>query len=280
MMIDTHTHCGHADTNNGKYIPPHRSAWFDGVETKEQYIAAVRKNGIERIIIVDIPELAFPMREQFGDFVIPIPMINMNRATPEYLEELFTRGAAGIKFISPLKSYGNDSFMPLYEVVDSHRALAVFHTGYVSTGFYEPGCIKDVGGVVDVTDMRPMALDRIVRYFPNLKVQLAHMGNPWWEEAWCMITSHKNIYADFSGRPPARSLTMWADLFAPDGKLDEKAVSKLCFGSDAQYLWPGNHDPSRKYINFYERFYECLNLSQELRDKINFGNIQELLEHS
>ena len=83
-----------------------------------------------------------------------------------------------------------------------------------------------------------------------------------------------------SGRPPRRSLDLWADLFAPDGKLCEKAVSKLCFGSDAQSLWPGKHHPAKEYCDFYERFYERLNLPEELRSRINCGNINELLKNT
>ncbi len=277
-MIDSHVHCEHADRGeNGKFIPPCRSAWVDGIETKAAYMTAVRKNGIERIVILDMEDLTFDMHEQFGDFVIPVPMVNMNKTTPEELEELFLRGAAGIKFIYPLQSYGDDSFMPLYEVVDAHHALAVFHTGYIATGLYEPGYIRNFGAVGYMTDMRPAALDRIARFFPNLKIQMAHMGNPWWEEAFCLLTRHKNMYADFSGGAVSRSMDMWADLFAPDGKTNFEATAKLCFGSDAQYLWPGNHDPARKYQNFYERFYDRLELPQEIREKINSANILDLI---
>lgn len=278
MRIDTHTHCEHADKDpQGHWLLPTRSAWFDGVETPEEYIAALRRNGIKRVAVIDEARIIFPMKELFGDFVIPIPMVDMNRITPEEIDSLFKQGAAAIKFIAPLKSYGDDAYMPLYDVVNAHHSLAVFHTGYLATGLYDPGCIKDIGAFLNVENMRPMAIDRIVRKFPDLKIQMAHMGNPWWEEAWCMLYSHKNVYADFSGRPPHRSLDMWADLFAPDGKLSVKTVSKLCFGSDAQTLWPGMHDTARNYVQFYDSFYERLVLPQELRDRIDSGNFLDLI---
>ena len=47
--------------------------------------------------------------------------------------------------------------------------------------------------------MKRIYLDHIARLFPRLNIIGAHFGNPWWEEAWTMLKSNDNIYADLSG---------------------------------------------------------------------------------
>jgi predicted TIM-barrel fold metal-dependent hydrolase len=108
---------------------------------------------------------------------------------------------------------------------------------------------------------------------------MSHFGNPWWEEAWKMISSHKNIYADFSGGTcRRRSMDMWAQIFAPDGNLDTTAVGKLCFGTDESYFteYEGRETGLKAMINFYERFLERLKVPEELRLKVWRENILKL----
>ena len=44
--------------------------------------------------------------------------------------------------------------------------------------------------------MRPAAIDCLSRRHPDLKILMAHYGNPWWEEAWKITWSSPNVYAD------------------------------------------------------------------------------------
>ncbi len=277
MRIDAHIHGMHAGRNEqGMLIPPVMSAWNSLISPREM----IRENhacGIEKVLVLDPPEIAFSLREIFGEFVVPIPQVDMDRTTPEEIDGLFARGAAGIKFIAPMHSYGDDRYFPLYCRVLEHNGLAIFHTGFLILKFFDPGCLLGRERHIGIANMRPAGIDRIGRAFPDLKILMAHFGNPWWEEAWCVIRSHRNIYADLSGGTACRkSMAFWRDMFAPDGRLDINSVEKLCYASDGGAFHPGECN-SMPLMEFYDRLYEALKLPDELIEKINRGNILKLL---
>ena len=289
MRINGHVHGGHAERDaSGKLIPPLKLAW-ESKElfpeeykkmTPEEYVEIGKKKyGVERVVLLDPPEVTFRLKEIFKDYVIAVPMVDMDNITPEEINSLFKRGAAGIKFIVPSKSYGDDSYFPLYDAITANHGLAIFHTGFVLLGRFEPGSWDARKSIVDITNMRPSALDRVARAFPDLKIIMAHLGNPWWEEAWKMISSHKNIYADLSGGDTfRRSIDMWKEILAPNGNLDTGAVSKLCFGTDGQSFLPGHYGTPDVY-KLYERLFDVLKIPTELQEKVNRGNILKLLEN-
>lgn len=282
MFIDSHTHGMHAERNAaGKLAPPLMPARVSGKQSPEDYVRESRERGIEKIVLLDPPEITFEMKRLFGDYVIPVPQVDMDFTSPEELEGLFQRGAVGIKFISPAKSYGSDSYLPLYDVIRAHQGVAVFHTGFLALDIYEPGGLFGRTSYTDITDMRPAALDRVARALPELKILMAHFGNPWWEEAWKMCSSHKNIYADLSGGTcHRRSLDMWAQIFAPDGKLDVTVMGKLCFGTDYSYFaeTSESRESLQEMLTFYARFMERLKVPEELRQKVYRDTILALTD--
>ena len=279
MRIDAHSHGMHAERNaQGVLCQPLMLAWKPADGTPEDLIRQHRACGLERVLVVDPPEVAFELKRIFGDFVIPAPQVCMEKSTPVEIESLFERGARGIKFIAPMHSYGDNRYLPLYKVIRDHGGLAVFHTGFLGCGLFGPGALLDREDHVDITHMRPAAIDRIARVFPDLNILMAHFGNPWWEETWTVLHSHKNIYADFSGGTARlKSLSMWTEMFAPNGRLDTATVSKLCFASDDSHFFP-NMRTYLDVIEFYERFYEALNLPAEIRGKIDRENARTLLK--
>lgn len=279
MRIDCHAHGADADRDpmTNRLVPPIRSMWRSGELAPEAYVKGSLDRGVDRIVIVDPPEVTFSLMDIFGEYVIPAPQVNLETATPDEIDALFQRGAVGIKFISPPRSYGDDSFFPLYDVIRTHRGLAVFHTGYIATDVYEPGGLHHRTKIVDITDMRPTALDRVARAFPELKILMSHFGNPWWEEAWKMIISHRNIHADFSGGTAYdRSMDMWAMIFAPNGKLDSAALEKICFGMDGTYFKPGVYG-FQAVADFHDALYERLKVPKSIRAKIDRENLLSLI---
>ncbi|MEI6423313.1 MAG: hypothetical protein WCP55_13915, partial [Lentisphaerota bacterium] len=143
MIIDAHTHGWHVDLGaNGKPIPPMMPTWSEKNGPAADYVKKRRDEGLESVVILDPPEITFKLHEMLGDFIIPVPQVDLDLATPDDINGLFQSGARGIKFIVPMKSYGHDDYLPLYEAVLKNRGLAVFHTGYVVLGIFEPGGVK------------------------------------------------------------------------------------------------------------------------------------------
>jgi len=280
MRINAHTHGMHAERDeNGKLIAPLVPVWRPEMGDPMALVRRFREHeGIERSVILDPPDIAFELQRIFGDFVVPCPQVKMDESSPEDVEDLFRRGARGIKFIAPMRSYGDNRYFPLYDVVSQRRGLAVFHTGYLLKNMFEPGCILAREDYVDITLMRPAAIDRVARAFGGLKIMMAHFGNPWWEEAWTVLKSNKNIYADLSGGTAReKSMAMWQELFAPNGNLHVASVSKLCFGTDGSLIQPES-EGCLKIVEFYDRLYKALALPDELKQRIDRGNIEMLLE--
>ena len=253
MRIDSHAH-GDAASFNGDLAA---------------YVESCRKHGIERIVLIERPDQCMEAMKRFGDFIIPVAVVTMDTAGAAEVEECIGSGCRGVKFIRPSAPYADERYWPMYEKLEELEAPAVFHTGYL--GFRRREELP-----VRMEHMRAAQVEAIARRFPDLKILMAHFSNPWWEEAWKVSLSAKNVYADLSGGTAIlRSTRMWADMFAPDDKLLEASIRKLCFGSDTRYFREGESSFER-YIAFYERIFDTIGLSEELRNLVNGGNIKSL----
>ena len=265
MRIDSHTHdwlC-HKD-----------------IKDPEEYMANCAKAGIDGIVLIETPagkglsENDFDVVERFGDFIIPVLMIDLDQDNPEKVHRLFDRGALGVKFISPDHSYSDKRYLPFYQAVKDRDGVAVFHTGYLMhTPDYDP----TYGSGMD--NMRPGHIDAILRQVPHLKVLMAHFGAPYWDECFQVIVSHPTVYTDFSGGSTImKSMFFWKEMFTLNGKMREDAVAKLCFGTDIGYFREGGEIDPRlpQYLDFYERFFKEINVPANLQEQVNSGNILNL----
>ena len=78
---------------------------------------------------------------------------------------------------------------------------------------------------------RPYLLDEIARTFPNLRLVIAQLGQPWIDETICLLGKHHNVFADVSGmlsRP-------WQAYNALVSAYQAGVIEKLLFGSDFPY---------------------------------------------
>jgi uncharacterized protein len=75
---------------------------------------------------------------------------------------------------------------------------------------------------------RPHLLDEVARNFPNLRLVIAQMGQPWIDETLCMLAKHANVYADVSGL----LLRPWQAYNALVLAHQHQVIDKLLFGSD------------------------------------------------
>jgi predicted TIM-barrel fold metal-dependent hydrolase len=263
MRIDSHAH--------GNF------AWKPVPKSLPAYLKECRKRGIDKIVLIQAEKELFDAYDRCPNFVIPVAQVNIDAVAPDEISRLVERGAKGIKFIGPMRSYGDDRYFPLYERINKLGVTAVFHTGYLMVGLFDGACrFGKKESLIDITNMRPAAIDRIVRGFPDLKILMAHFGNPWWEETWKMISTHKNVYADLSGGTAyRRSMLMWSEMFAPNGQLEPAWAGKVCFGSDTAYFMAGQFGFER-YIRFYESLFNRAGMPSDLRETINSGNCLKL----
>jgi len=194
--------------------------------------------------------------KDYSDRIIGFGTINPGRlpeSRPEMVDEYYSRGFKGIKFLRPTKRYDHDDFLIYYEKAEEYGMPVLFHTGVIAR--------KSIVEREDVSSayMRPVYLDRIARWCPKLRIVAAHMGDPWFSEAY--NTSQKNplMWLDFSGKGillKAKAIRehLWIRL----------RPEKLVFGLD---------EPSSQYLRLIHAwdtiFYE-MGLTQKQRDMI-FG---------
>ncbi|MBV8780750.1 MAG: amidohydrolase [Phycisphaerae bacterium] len=97
-----------------------------------------------------------------------------------------------------------------------------------------PVLFHPVGQFVEQSKMefaRPYLLDEVARSFPQLRIVIAQMGQPWIEETICLLGKHQNVFADVSGlisRP-------WQAYNAMVSAHQSGVIDKLLFGSDFPY---------------------------------------------
>ena len=234
-----------------------------------EYVRSCETRGVEKVVLIEKLEDCLEAAAKFGDFVVPVARVDMDSDGPAEVADCVAAGCRGVKFIRPRAPYSDERYWPLYGKLEELGATAVFHTGYVMFKGREERPVR-------MTHMRAAEVEAVARRFPDLKILMAHFSNPWWEEAWKVSLSSPNVYADLSGGTAImRSIRMWAETFAPDGEIIERSVRKLVFASDVTYFKDEGF-PFEPFIEFYEKIFDAIGLSDELRELVNRGNARAL----
>jgi predicted TIM-barrel fold metal-dependent hydrolase len=78
---------------------------------------------------------------------------------------------------------------------------------------------------------RPYLFDEVARSFPQLRIVIAQLGQPWVDETILMLGKHQNVFADVSGllRRP------WQAYNSLISAYEYGVIDKLLFGSDFPY---------------------------------------------
>jgi uncharacterized protein len=79
---------------------------------------------------------------------------------------------------------------------------------------------------------RPIVIDEIALRYPRLKIVIAHVGHPWFDEAIAVVRRHPYVYADISGLVTRRWLLYQALVAA----IEYGVAHKLLFGSDFPFF--------------------------------------------
>lgn len=207
------------------------------------------------------------------DVVIPYGRINVDE--PHALREINDFAAAGFKAVkmhSPRHNWDDPQYFPLYARMDHHQMLALFHTGVASH--------VDEPQFTSMARMRPSYLDTIARAFPNLYIQGAHLGNPWYDEAaeaarWC-----PRLYFDLTGSSlmkKAKNLSIFREYLWWEGPTLHSsphavpAFEKLVFGTDEP---PENLDI---VIARHEALLNACEVPEPLRKKVYGETLQRIL---
>jgi predicted TIM-barrel fold metal-dependent hydrolase len=167
-----------------------------------------------------------------ADVLIPFASIDPARGADgvararRLIEE---HGVRGFKFHPNIQGfYPNDrAVYPLYEVIEEHGLVALFHTGHTGAGAGTRG-----GRGIRLKYSNPMHVDDVAVDFPDLPIILAHPSFPWQDEALSVALHKPNVHIDLSGWSPKYfppQLVQYANTLLKD---------RVLFGSDYPVITP------------------------------------------
>ncbi|MEP9382038.1 amidohydrolase family protein [Nocardioides sp. KR10-350] len=169
---------------------------------------------------------------EHADVLIPFASIDPHRGAAGVREArrlVEEYGVRGFKFHPSAQGFfPNDRLAyPLYEVIEEHGLIALFHSGQTGVGAGQPG-----GGGIRLKYTDPLHVDDVAVDFPGMDIILAHPSFPWQDVALSVATHKPRVYIDLSG---------WSPKYFPP-QLVQYANSllrhKVLFGSDFPVITP------------------------------------------
>jgi len=199
MLIDFHYHCA------------------DSIDAVTDLLKDMDVSGVERTLLMGGPERAwwdykncgFAPNERVAEEVLAHPDRLIGnvyldprdpnaRATFRKYRDL---GFRAVKLFPPAGfDPSEERFFPLYEDIEAAGVPVLAHAGQTNIRI-----IPKTPGTREATDSRfahPMNFDRIARLFPGIRWVLAHMGYPYFMDAWSVAQANTNVYLDISGSGP------------------------------------------------------------------------------
>jgi predicted TIM-barrel fold metal-dependent hydrolase len=211
-----------------------------------------------------------PWMQKYGDILLgfALPKLGLEVDGPEVVDRFKEQGFTGLKFIGPSYPYDDERYYPIYERAEELGMPILFHTGFLSIG------PNDGALGISQEKMRAVRLDTIGRAFPNLRLMMAHLGNPEFHVGLDVTRSFAHIYGEFSGHSGSKFReTVLRKLFAPlpgadMGDPEENLAlvyfQKLCFATD-------NPEPPR-WIALSQRLMDELQLPADLQEAFWWRN--------
>lgn len=162
-----------------------------------------------------------------------IPFVSVDPTRPDAVtraEALVALGGVrGFKFHPSTQAFHpNDPVAyPLYELIQAHDLIALFHTGHTGVGAGTPG-----GGGIRLKYANPMLVDDVAVDFPQLRIILAHPSFPWQDEALSVARHKPTVHIDLSG---------WSPKYFPPQLVQHANTllrDRMLFGSDFPAITP------------------------------------------
>lgn len=267
MIIDSHTHIGKL---------PNSSQFNNYKQSLIELLKEAKTSGVDHMLIIagfnkknnsntsTKNLIGLAMNKPGVSVVGSIDILNYKKKDIDELRWWFKKKLiVGVKLYTGYQHfYPNDKrCIPIYKLCIEYDTPVVFHSGDTLVGYTKNPKIKY---------SHPIHVDEIASDYPNLKIVIAHTGNPWLIDCAEVLYKNKNVYADISGLVVAGD-----DLNTPYGRLMKKRIielidyvgeNKLLYGTD----WP--LCPMKTYINFTRN----LKLPKKELDRLFYKNTAEL----
>lgn len=258
MIIDCHTHIGKF---NGKEWAP------------EELIASMDEAGIDvSLLIADFHSGRGTSIKKVLEIVKQYPRLkavgNITYSTigtdqmKKIRQHIKNKEIVAVKFYLGYEAFypADKKLFPVYKMCAENNVPVIFHTGMLEGSFK---------GLMRYS--HPLNIDELANRFPDLKIVIAHMGNPWIMDCAAVVSRHKNVYVDCSG---------YFKEFSPIEREEEKMFceqlrqfkvfvgdfKKMLFGTD----WPIYSQKE------YLKAVKSVKMTGEERELVFYKNAQNL----
>jgi hypothetical protein len=200
-------------------------------------------------------------RDNLG-VVSGISYLNFNFKDIIIISDYLERGLIkGLKFYPGYEPfYPNDSRLKVwYDMAIAYDVPVMFHSGDT----YAPN------GKVKYS--HPIHIDDLAVDFPELKIVICHVGNPWIKDCMEVVYKNKNVYADISGLV----LGDFSDKF--ERYMKKEIEEMITYAGDPNYLLFGTDWPISS-MKSYLKFMDQLDLLPEKKERILWENAAKLFK--
>lgn len=196
MIIDTHTHLERfLETKGGSAKDLAASMDAAGIDISlvvasrfgDDHGSGDKSYGPDAEELVEITR-TFPGLRVIGN----VDYAHFGNEQLKKLQKLIgEKSIVGIKcYIGYERYYPNDEKLhSLYRFCSENGIPVIYHTGYLLSG--SRGMLKY---------SHPLSVDDVATMFPDLKIVIAHIGNPWIADCAAVVEKNKNVYMDLSGQ--------------------------------------------------------------------------------
>ena len=275
QLIDWHTHT---------WKPEHMTAQarsdmkvhgvIGGEATPEDHKKSVVDGGAEKFVVINAPVRAYKKipNDFIADYVAQYPgqavgfaSVDPNdpTAAEEFERSVTDLGLQGLK-VSPVYQ-GFDPWSPeaweLYYLANKYDVPVMFHMG----GMYDPNGTLEWGHV--------LRLDKVGRAFPDLRIIVAHFGQPNMQETAMLMRKNTNVFTDLSARFH-RKWQLYNGLLVA---IEYKVTDRILFGSDFPVMTTMDAVNAFKNINDWGEGINLPKIPPDLIDEIIYNRPFDLL---
>ena len=266
-LIDWHVHCFLPEhrTDEDRELHRRRKVAGTGSAEPEVFHRRVAEAGLEQFVLVALPVhsglktphdfIAGIVAEYPGRAVGLAAVHPLDPDAPEEFEEAITRhGMRGLKLSPTYQAMDPRSpeCWQLYEIALAHRVPVMFHCGGAYTGSLE---FAD-----------PCLLDKVAMAFPDLKLIVAHFGQPYMEQTAILMRKNENVLADLS----ARYHRPWQLYNGVMIAMEYQVTERLLFGSDFPVATPAEAMRRFRAINDWGEGIDMPRIPEDLIESIMY----------
>jgi len=263
MIIDVHTHINNYHEEKVVSLEDCLNKLTDKMKENKvdysliltSYIVNEHRPGIKAVVE------ATRNRSNLG-VVAGISFLNYKekdlREISDYLKEGQIKGLKLYPGYEPFYPYDN-RLKVVYDLALEFDVPVMFHSGDT----YSPkGRIRY---------SHPIHIDEVAVDFPDLKIVICHVGNPWIRDCMEVVYKNKNVYADFSGLV----LGDFTEKF--EKYMKEQLEEMILYAGEPEYLLYGTDWPLSS-MKSYLSFMKQLDLPDDKKELILWKNAAKLFK--